>query len=342
MTPRERVLEAFAFKRSGRPPLDIMENSIWDTLQTYFKDKYNMTDKEEILTHLGGDVRWLLAGTPQQLNLHEDDTDAVETGTYGGDVARVMADAETPEEVRANFPGKIEDVVFPDFAAARKKYPDHALVFCPVWMPIFSGACEVFGMEEAMINLVAAPELIEAYGQCQAEFAIKVFEEGIRRGAAEYCDFAWMGDDFSDNRGLMLSPEMWRQQIKPHLARIAGYIKSQGMRLLFHSCGSVESVIPDFIEMGVDGLLVVQTSAHNMNVELLAEKYAGKIVFWGAIDAQQLLTMGDEQQVAEEVAKNCRAFANGGYVVANSHHGLADIKGENIEAMCRAALAYGK
>jgi len=108
------------------------------------------------------------------------------------------------------------------------------------------------------------------------------------------------------------------------------------MHFWLHSCGNIELFIPDLIEMGVNGLCVVQTSANNMNLADLAEKYRNQIVFWGAVDAQQVLPKLTPEEVEAEVLRNLALFPSGGYVVANSHHSMSDIKGENIEAMCRA------
>lgn len=338
MEKRERLIRTFNFEPTDRPPLDIMENNIWKTLFSEFSQKYGFKTQDDILDHLDCDTRWLFAGKPEELKLLGTDADAIDVaGNFGGDQRRLLEDVETPEEVTALFCPNVDEIEYPDFRYEREKYPNHALVFAPVWMPIFSGACESFGMEEAMVKMITEPEVFEEYCRIQSEFAIKVFEKGFSLGASKYCDFVWIGDDFCDSRGPMISPQMWRSMIKPYLAKVVSFLKNEGMRVLFHSCGAVSEFIEDFIELGVDGLLVVQTSAKGMQVRDLAQQYGGRIVFWGAIDAQQLLTMGTPEQVYNEVLENCCAFQScGGYVVANSHHSMPDIHRDNIEAMCRA------
>lgn len=335
MTSRERVLAAFRFEPTDRFPLDIMENNIWPTLFNYFHNTYGLNSDEEILTHLGCDTRWLVFG-PGGTEINTVDDNLRIEATFSDDAPHILSGVETVEQVRERFRPQVSDIVFPDFKKERELHPDHAIVFCPAWMPLFSGACDAFGMEEAMINLYEAPELIDAYVEIQTEYAISVFEKGLENGGAEFCDFAWMADDFCDNRGPMLSPALWREKFKPHLARIAAAIKKYNIPLLFHSCGSVESFIPDLIEIGVNGLCVVQTSANNMKLADLAEKYRNQIVFWGAVDAQQVLPKFTPEEVEAEVLRNQALFPSGGYVVANSHHSMPDMKGENIEAMCRA------
>ena len=58
------------------------------------------------------------------------------------------------------------------------------------------------------------------------------------------------------------------------------------------------------------------------------------------VKRDELLAGGglDAQDVRAEVRRNVAAFREcGGYIVANSHHCIANIRGENIVAMCEAA-----
>jgi len=226
----------------------------------------------------------------------------------------------------------------PDFEAMRQMHPDKALVFCVSWTPFFSGACSLFGMQHAMITMLTEPELYHAFAIKQKEYLCEYIRLAIKAGAAEYCDFFWTGDDFAGERGLLLSPSDWRTLIKPYLREAFDVAKRAGMRTLFHSCGSVVDVYPDFIEIGIDSHIGVQTSARGMDVESLARDFGGRLVIFGGVDAQTTLVECAPEQVKEQVRRNIAAFENcGGYIVSNSHHTLPDIPGENILAMAKAA-----
>jgi uroporphyrinogen decarboxylase len=108
--------------------------------------------------------------------------------------------------------------------------------------------------------------------------------------------------------------------------------------VLFHSCGAVREILPDLIDIGVGALLVFQTTAVGMDVPSMVRDFGGRLAFYGGIDIQQLLSFGTPEEVKATVRRNVEAFSEcGGYIVANSHHGVTTIKGENIEAMCAAA-----
>jgi len=193
-------------------------------------------------------------------------------------------------------------------------------------------------MEKAMITMLTEPEIYHAFAIKQRDYLCEYIRLAIKAGAAKYCDFFWSGDDFASELGLILSPDDWRRLCKPYLKEAFDIAKGAGMHTLFHSCGSVVDVYPDFIEIGIDSHIGVQTSARGMDIETLARDFGGKIVIFGGVDAQTTLVQGTTDTVRAEVQKNISAFEKcGGYIVSNSHHGLPDMPGENIYTMAKAA-----
>lgn len=107
---------------------------------------------------------------------------------------------------------------------------------------------------------------------------------------------------------------------------------------IYHSCGNVRPVLPDLIEIGVNGLEVFQVTAKGMDADSIARDFGGKMVFYGGIDVQYLLRQGSTEEVRSTVRSIAKAFeGKGGYIVTNCHHSISDIKGENIIAMCDEA-----
>ena len=113
-------------------------------------------------------------------------------------------------------------------------------------------------------------------------------------------------------------------------------------KTLKHSCGSVESFIPHFIESGFDILNPVQCSAAGMDAQTLKNQYGDRIVFWGGgVDTQRTLPFGTPQEVREEVLKRCEIFApNGGFVFNTVHNVQAQTPVENLVAMVDALDEY--
>jgi len=341
MTSRERVICTLQFKKTDRVPYDLMEGSPWPELMDYFRDKHGLQEKDEVLDFLGTDFRWAsvvnvgptksspgIWSSPDQPQGH---TKYVAKGP--------LADADTVAD--------IESYQWPDpkwwqpgdFRAARTRWPDHALVFSAGWKPLFWSACEAFGMEGALIRMLNAPEVFDAFIRRHHEFYMDILSRGLS-AARGFCDICWLGDDFAGQKAMLISPGLWRKHIKPYLAEQVQLARDLDMYVVLHSCGAVRPILPDLIDIGVNALLVFQTTAAGMDPESIAAEFGGRLAFYGGIDVQTLLSYGTPDEVKAEVRRNVRAFANcGGYVVANSHHGVATIRPENIIAMCHAARA---
>ena len=342
MTGRERALNVFKFKQTDIPCFDLQEGTVWDSLGYYFYAEHGLDSVEDVWESLGCDFRWshLFGGdTPKPLPKDKSEVKGLSGTNYSDSTGGyLLSSAESAADVDRLFNPDPNARPLPDFKAMRQKYPDKALVFCVPWTPFFSGACSLFGMERAMVVMLTQPELYHAFAIKQKEYLCEYIRLAIRNGAAEYCDFFWTGDDFSMESGLILSPADWRRLIKPYLREAFGVAKGAGMHTLFHSCGSVSVLYPDFIEMGIDSHIGVQTSSKNMEIGRLAAEIGGKLVIFGGVDAQTTLVKCSPEQVGEQVRRNIAAFEDcGGYIVSNSHHGLPDIPGENIYAMAKAA-----
>ena len=207
----------------------------------------------------------------------------------------------------------------------------------PGWWPLFWGTCQAFGVETALTNLVVEPALFECAVSCVHERYMDRLTRGLA-AAHGYCDICWLGDDFATQESMFISPKHWRRYIKPRLAEQVELARKHDMLVLYHSCGAVRPVLGDLIDIGVNGLLVFQTRAAGMDPESIARDFGGRLVFYGGMDVQHLLSFGSLREVETEVRRNIQAFKTyGGYIVANSHHRVATISGENIEAMFSAA-----
>ena len=90
----------------------------------------------------------------------------------------------------------------------------------------------------------------------------------------------------------MMSPEMWRDLIKPELKRIADVGKAHGLPVAYHCCGALKPIIPDLIEIGVDVLEPVQWRCVGMDREGLKRDFGDDLVFMGAMDNQHTLPFG--------------------------------------------------
>ena len=171
---------------------------------------------------------------------------------------------------------------------------------------------------------------------------IRLYHQAV----GDYC-FAWGigADDAGTQRGELMSPELFREMIKPHYKRLCDWVHAHtNWKTYLHSCGSIYHFIPEWIDAGIDILNPVQISAANMEPERLMKEFGGKIVFWGGgCDTQRVLPLATPEEIREHVRRNMEVFSSapGGYVFTQVHNIQQDVPVENIEAMLGAAYEFG-
>ncbi len=193
-------------------------------------------------------------------------------------------------------------------------------------------------LEDLVVQPTFAEELLERIFIVERDI-ICTFLDAV--GA--YLDIFAFKDDIAMQAGPLISPRMYRQFIKPYHRKLIETIRSKTRaKIWFHSCGSVYYAVRDLIEIGVDILNPVQVAAKDMDTARLKREFGKDLCFWGAIDTQHVLPFGTPHEVEEEVKRRIRDLApGGGYVLASVHNIEADVPGENILAMARAAQRWG-
>jgi uroporphyrinogen decarboxylase len=141
----------------------------------------------------------------------------------------------------------------------------------------------------------------------------------------------------------MISPRMYREMLKPVHADFISYIKSRTRaKVFFHSDGDVAPLIEDFIEIGVDILNPIQTSAGSMaDLPSLKKRYGKNIVFCGGIDTHRLLPYGSVEEVRQEVRRVIQILGpGGGFMIGAVHTVMDDVPPENVLAMVDAVEEF--
>ena len=207
---------------------------------------------------------------------------------------------------------------------------------CDVSPCVFEMYWRLRGMEEAMVDLAAEPVLAEEMLRRCADFAVLLSEEACARFPL---DWLWLGDDIASQQALMISPHLWRQRVKPHLARVTQVGARHGLPVAYHSCGAVREVIPDLIEIGITVLNPVQCGCPGMEPLDLKREFGDRLSFMGGVDTQHLLPHGTVDEVRRATARLLEGMAadGGGYILAASHTVPPETPDESIFAMYHEA-----
>jgi uroporphyrinogen decarboxylase len=125
------------------------------------------------------------------------------------------------------------------------------------------------------------------------------------------------GDDWGDQRGVIMGKNTWVKFIKPCWERIYKEVHRQGKKVIQHSCGSIAEIYDDLAEIGMDCHESVQPEAYSMAPEVIKEKYGKKLSFWGCLGSQGILTNGTPGEIRNEIFRLHNLFKKeGGYVLA--------------------------
>lgn len=194
-----------------------------------------------------------------------------------------------------------------------------------------------------MITLATEPDYVHAL----LERIVDAWLENLRRfsqAVGDRVQIIQFNDDLGTQDGPFLSVEMFRELIFPHYKRALDWIhENTRMKVFMHNDGAIFDFLPTLIEMGVDILNPVQTTAKGMDPLELKRQFGDQIVFWGgSCDCQDTLSFGTPDEVAREVEESIRILSpNGGFVLASVHNIQAEVPPENVVALFETALAAG-
>jgi uroporphyrinogen decarboxylase len=152
-----------------------------------------------------------------------------------------------------------------------------------------------------------------------------------------------MGDDLGTQQALEISPKIYREVFKPRQRLIFEAVKKRSnLHLFLHSCGSIVDILPDLIEIGVEIINPVQTSARGMDPDRLKREFGKDLTFWGGgCDTQRVLPLASPKEIEEHVKERIDIFApGGGFVFTQVHNIMPHVPPQNIVAMVDAVKKY--
>lgn len=208
---------------------------------------------------------------------------------------------------------------------------------------IFEQPARVMPMPEYFTGLASDPKfsdlILGKMFDIYYEATVRMLEE-----VGDILDVWVYWDDLSGQTQPLISPKWYERHLQALHRRLFDKVKSMTRaKIFFHCCGAARPWIPYLIDVGVDILNPVQTSAAGMDPAGLKRDFGRDIVFWGgACNPQGALAFGTPGEVADEVRRNIEAFApGGGFVLANVHNIQNLVPAENIIAMFDTCYEYG-
>jgi len=200
-----------------------------------------------------------------------------------------------------------------------------------------------WGYQKFFENLMLEPELMKHFFEKRTDAYMRDLEKYLK-AVGKYINIINFCDDLGTQGSLLMSPEMYREMIKPLHARMFGYIRKNypDVKVFFHTCGAVYELIPDLIEAGIQILNPIQFTASGMDPVKLKKEFGKELVFWGGgVDTQHTLNAGTVDEV-KKMAKEMLDILSpgGGYVFSQVHNIESCVPAENVLAAFETAKNY--
>jgi len=223
------------------------------------------------------------------------------------------------------FPDPCAPMFFAGIPDAIEAHGNRFRVF-QIGFSLYERAWTMRGMVPLMMDFIEHPafvnELFNAIGNWNLTQIDKALTYDI--------DALYFGDDWGQQRGLQMSPETWRKFIKPVLKRMYGRVRDAGKYVVIHSCGKVDELFDDLVEIGLNCFNPFQPEV--MDTAALMKAYRGRLVFHGGLSTQRTLPYGTTEDVARETERLLALGREGGYLFAPAHAVEGDVPLENMLA----------
>lgn len=353
MTSRERWLALLDNKTPDRIPTDI-----WctDEVRDRLIREVGQGDFESVLQRLHIDRPFHIEapfGVPARCRLphHPNDPQAniwgirfkpidYGTGVYDEAAFNPLATANSVADIEKFRWPSADDFDLGSLESEFSKVDGRRIVQAGCYEP-FLLACWMRGMEQAFMDLLVEPEIIEAVlahiFEFHYEFNRKLFEAGRGR-----IDLFYLAEDLGSQNGPLLSVEAYRKFLKPNQIRMAELARKHNIRIIYHTDGAARPFLADLVnDVGIDILNPIQWRCPGMERDSLVKEFGSRVIFHGAMDNQHTLPFGTPRDVADEVKQNIELFSNARWICAPCHRIQPNTPTANIVALYETIRQFG-
>jgi uroporphyrinogen decarboxylase len=177
------------------------------------------------------------------------------------------------------------------------------------------------GYEQSLMDLVLEPDWMEEMLRRAADLIISTLEYAISQGMKP--DGVFICEDLGEMRTTLFSPDIYRELLLPLHRKLAEFLHKNSIHLIMHCDGKVDSLIPYFIEAGIDVLQPLQANT-GMDVVDLKARFGSHISVMGNI-AVAAFKAGQSALEEEMRRKIPAAMRGGGYLYHSDHSVPPDI-----------------
>ncbi len=237
-----------------------------------------------------------------------------------------------PELGSYAFPDPHNPLFFENIKPLIEAKPDMFRVY-QIGFSLYERAWSLRGMENLLADFVVNPAFVHELLTAITDYNI----EQTKRALKYDIDAVYFGDDWGQQRGLIMGAEIWLEFIYPQLRRMYREVREAGKYVMIHSCGDVDELFPALIDAGLHCFNPFQPEV--MDIFSLMKTYRGRLSFHGGLSMQKTLPFGSAEDVKRDARKLLEIGREGNYIFSPSHAVEGDTSLENILAFVEVAQA---
>lgn len=326
MTKRDRVINSLQHKQTDIIPHNIdltqharqnlidflgsdnVDEVLENHIDSAYYDGFLKPDGDGFMKDDFG-VRWLREGTD-------------------GDIGIVTGQVlQEPDSSLIKMPDIREEEIRSRYQALTAK--DDGLFKCGmIGFSMFERAWTMRGMESFLSDMLLEPDFADDLLDAICEHNLKIIDVAV-----EYnIDCFHFGDDWGQQKGLIMGPALWRRFIKPRVARMYDRVHSKGLFVSQHSCGDISDIFGDLVDIGLNMYQTFQPEIYDC--DWFKREYGNHLTIWGGISTQRLLPFASPDEIKHIAGDFMRKMgAGGGLVAAPTHSIPGDVSGAQIMAL---------
>jgi uroporphyrinogen decarboxylase len=203
---------------------------------------------------------------------------------------------------------------------------------------LFESAWRLRGLEAFLLDLVERPD----WADYLLDRLTTLARGNAQALAAAGVDVLALDDDVGMPGTMFISPALWRRFFKPRMAEIiqAARTVKPDLRVLYHSDGTIDPILGDLKEIGVNALNPLQPE--HMDAQKVREHYGPDLALWGTVGRQTTFSFGTPEEIRQEVRSRVATLGRAGLVMCPAYDiDEPDIPWENIAAFLEAVRQLG-
>jgi len=211
--------------------------------------------------------------------------------------------------------------------------------------PVYGSMIEASECVTRLLGQLNTMMWIGEYPERFGQQILRIGEHYYRCAVAEieagqgFLDGFVIWGDVAYRNGMFFSPDYWRTYFKPTVKAMIELCHQNNLPVIYHGCGNLHSILPDFIEMGLDALNPLEAKA-DLDVCNLRRRYGHTIGFCGNSDIR-IWERGEPAEIRREVLHRLQAARGGGMIFQSDHSVASDVSGTTYDLIVKLVRQFG-